>query len=158
MLCAVYEDDDVWVWSIQGVRIINWFLCVFRECISDCWKQGSTSAPHTFVPHWSNACHRIEKKDKYINEPFSMTPSLWLVSRGIFTTDYESICAARKGDILLRQESCGIPGGKNKEVYFIWAARNSCLPPFCESFYPWRTWHQIIIVLLLLLLLSSCWQ
>ena len=29
-----------YVWANQGVQNVNWFLRVFRERITDCWRQG----------------------------------------------------------------------------------------------------------------------
>ena len=46
------EFDDVWVWiRMQGVQNVNWFLRVFRERITDCWRQG-----------WDD---RIHERDRY---------------------------------------------------------------------------------------------
>ena len=40
-----------YVWANQGVQNVNWFLCVFRERITDCWRQG-----------WDG---RIHERDRY---------------------------------------------------------------------------------------------
>ena len=40
-----------YVWANQGVQNVNWFLRVFRERITDCWRQG-----------WDD---RIHERDRY---------------------------------------------------------------------------------------------
>ena len=42
------------VWANQGVQNVNWFLRVFRERITDCWRQG-----------WDDRIHERERYSVY---------------------------------------------------------------------------------------------
>ena len=51
------------IWINQGVQDINWFTRVFRERISDCWKQG-----------WDE---RVHERDRYaVYRMFKLEQSL----------------------------------------------------------------------------------
>ena len=49
MNLIMYEFGYMWI--KQGVHNVHWFLRVFKERISDCWKRG-----------WGE---RIHERDKY---------------------------------------------------------------------------------------------
>ena len=54
-----------YVWINQGVQNVNWFLRVYKERITDCWKQG-----------WDD---RIHKHDSYsVYRIFQLEQSLEL--------------------------------------------------------------------------------
>ena len=49
-----------YVWANQGVQNVNWFLRVFRERITDCWRQG-----------WDD---RIHERDSIFKLQHSLEP------------------------------------------------------------------------------------
>jgi len=60
-----------YVWANQGVQNVNWFLHVFRERITDCWRQG-----------WDDRFHERDRFSVYriFNLEHSLEPDFYCVT------------------------------------------------------------------------------